>query len=73
MGVRRSTPEERSVAAYAAAFVIALLGCVALWYAWFKNAPPETAAQLRNIALACFGLAGGIVACRWVVLYLADR
>lgn len=64
---RPSTPEERGVAVYAGALLVATLGCVALYFAWFRNAPPDVAAQLKSIALACFGLAAGIVALRWIV------
>jgi hypothetical protein len=73
MGVRLSTPEERSIAAYAAAFVLALIGCIALYAAWFTNAPAEMAVQLRNIAICYFGLAAGIVAFRWIIAYLANN
>jgi hypothetical protein len=69
---RPSTPSERGVAVYAGAFVLALMGCTVLYFAWFRNAPPDAAAQLRNIGLSCFGLAGGIVLCRWIVGLFID-
>ncbi len=67
-----SSPEERSVLVFASVVVLALLGCVALYFAWFRNPPPDVAAQLRTIGFSCFGLAGGMVVVRWVIGILLD-
>jgi hypothetical protein len=69
---RPSTAAERSVAVYAGAFVLAALGGLALYFAWSKHAGPGTAIPLRNIGLAFLGLAGGLVATRWAMVFLMD-
>jgi hypothetical protein len=60
------------VLVYAGASALALMGCVAFYYAWFKNAPAGAAILLKTIGMTCLGLAGGIVLCRWILGYLID-
>jgi hypothetical protein len=69
---RPSSTEEMLVAVYAGAFLLALCGVVAFYYAWFGNAPPATAVLLRNIGIAFISLAFITVAVRWLVALMLD-
>jgi hypothetical protein len=65
-----TTPEQWAVIAWTTALVLAVIGAVAFYFS--TDAAPPNDVQLRQVALAAFGLAAFVLLAKWLIgRYLA--